>query len=189
VVRVGRLVRVAPDALNAWIIESTERKWAMGPENPCRKAPKGPKTGGFEVSCARKEPAEAENDSSRLDFRDVFPYDLGHGDYILGIFQRGSIWWIEYCFKGERLGERVSNSRMEAMEALEARRGDIVRGRFELVRKDRRQASSQVRYSHPSDERKMTAVVVLAGRGMEKPSLHVSGGRGSQFGHNSGSGR
>ena len=59
----------------------------------------------------------------------------------MGIYQRGNIWWIDYYFKGERLRESVSSSRKEAMEALEARRGDIVRSRFELVRKNRRQTT------------------------------------------------
>jgi integrase len=59
----------------------------------------------------------------------------------LAIYQRGTIWWIDYYFKGERLREPVSSSRKEAMEALESRRGDIVQGRFELVRKDRRQST------------------------------------------------
>lgn len=59
----------------------------------------------------------------------------------MAIYQRGNVWWIDYYFKGERLREPVSKSRKEAMEALEARRGDIVRGRFELVAKDRRETT------------------------------------------------
>jgi integrase len=59
----------------------------------------------------------------------------------LSIYQRGNTWWIDYYFKGERLREPVSSSRKEAMEALESRRGDIVQGRFELVRKDKRQTT------------------------------------------------
>jgi integrase len=59
----------------------------------------------------------------------------------LAIYQRGNVWWIDYYSKGERLREPVSRSRKEAMEALVARRGDIVRGRFELVRKDRRETT------------------------------------------------
>jgi integrase len=38
--------------------------------------------------------------------------------------------------------------------------------------------SMTVRYSHPSDERKMAAVEVIAGRGTERPSTLVSGGDG-----------
>jgi len=38
--------------------------------------------------------------------------------------------------------------------------------------------SMTVRYSHPSDERKMAAVEVIVGRGTERPSLHVSRGHG-----------
>lgn len=53
----------------------------------------------------------------------------------MGIYQRGEIWWIDYYYKGQRLRERVSKSKKEAMEALLARKGDIVKGRFELVRK------------------------------------------------------
>lgn len=59
----------------------------------------------------------------------------------MAIYQRGNTWWIDYYFKGERLREPVSSSRREAMEALESRRGDIVQGRFELVRKDRRETT------------------------------------------------
>ena len=59
----------------------------------------------------------------------------------MAIYQRGTIWWIDYYFKGERLREPVSSSRKEAMQALEARRGDIFRGRFELVRRDKRETT------------------------------------------------
>ena len=59
----------------------------------------------------------------------------------MAIYQRKNVWWIDYYFKGERLREPVSSSRKEAMEALESRRGDIVQGRFELVRKDKRQTT------------------------------------------------
>jgi integrase len=59
----------------------------------------------------------------------------------LAVYQRGNVWWIDYYFKGERLREPVSSSRKEAMEALQARRGAIVQGRFDLVRKDRRQTT------------------------------------------------
>lgn len=59
----------------------------------------------------------------------------------MAIYQRKNVWWIDYYFKGERLREPVSSSKKEAMEALESRRGDIVQGRFELVRKDKRQTT------------------------------------------------
>jgi hypothetical protein len=59
----------------------------------------------------------------------------------MAVYQRGNTWWIDYYFKGESLREPVSSSRKKAMEALEARRGDIVRGRFELVAKDRRETA------------------------------------------------
>jgi len=59
----------------------------------------------------------------------------------LAVYQRGNVWWIDYYFKGERLREPVSSSRKEAMEALEARRGAIVQGRFDLVRKDKRRTT------------------------------------------------
>lgn len=52
----------------------------------------------------------------------------------MGIYQRGKIWWIDYYYKGRRLREPVSASRQEAAAALKSRRGDIVKGRFELKR-------------------------------------------------------
>ena len=52
----------------------------------------------------------------------------------MGIYQRGQIWWIDYYYKGRRLREPVSASRQEAAAALKSRRGDIVKGRFELKR-------------------------------------------------------
>jgi integrase len=52
----------------------------------------------------------------------------------LGIYQRGQIWWIDYYYKGRRLREPVSAFRQEAVAALKSRRGDIVKGRFELQR-------------------------------------------------------
>jgi integrase len=52
----------------------------------------------------------------------------------LAIYQRGRIWWIDYYYKGKRLREPVSTSRQEAVAALRSRKGDIVKGRFELER-------------------------------------------------------
>jgi hypothetical protein len=121
----------------------------------------------------------------------------------LGIYRRRNIWWIDYYFKGERLREPVSSSRKEAMEALEARRGDIVRGRFELVRKNRRQTTfedfacehlKRLKATHRwwrremsrmkstmKDERKMAAVELISGWGTEGSSLHVSRGDGHRL--------
>jgi len=67
----------------------------------------------------------------------------------LGIYQRGQIWWIDYYYKGRRLREPVSTSRQEAAAALKSRRGDIVKGRFELKReaKDCRFAEFAVAYA------------------------------------------
>jgi len=53
----------------------------------------------------------------------------------LGIYQRGKIWWIDYYWKGRRLREPVSRSKQQAMEALQSRQGDIVKGKYELVQK------------------------------------------------------
>jgi integrase len=50
----------------------------------------------------------------------------------LAIYRRGRIWWIDYYFRGKRIREPVSESRQEAVVALKARKGDIVRGKFEL---------------------------------------------------------
>jgi len=48
VVKVGRLVRIAPDALAAWIQENTKEERAMGNQNPRPRGQKRPKTGSFE---------------------------------------------------------------------------------------------------------------------------------------------
>jgi len=53
----------------------------------------------------------------------------------LSVYQRGKIWWIDYYYRGRRHRESVSGSRKDAVKALEARKGDIVRGRFELQAK------------------------------------------------------
>jgi integrase len=55
----------------------------------------------------------------------------------LSIYQRGKIWWIDYYYKGRRLREPVSESKQEAIDALKARKGDIVKGTFELKREER----------------------------------------------------
>ena len=55
----------------------------------------------------------------------------------MSIYQRGKIWWIDYYYKGRRLREPVSESKQEAIDALTARKGDIVKGRFELMREKR----------------------------------------------------
>jgi hypothetical protein len=57
--------------------------------------------------------------------------------FILSIYQRGKIWWIDYYYKGRRLREPVSESKQEAIDALKARKGDIVKGTFELKRESR----------------------------------------------------
>ena len=48
VVKVGRLVRVAPQALGAWIRENTYQTGEVT-QNPRPSAQKRPKTGSFEV--------------------------------------------------------------------------------------------------------------------------------------------
>lgn len=53
----------------------------------------------------------------------------------MAIYQRGTVWWIDYYYKGRRIREPVSGTRKEAEKALMARQGDIVRGTFKLVKK------------------------------------------------------
>lgn len=55
----------------------------------------------------------------------------------MSIYQRGRIWWIDYYYKGRRLREPASESKQEAINALTARKGDIVKGRFDLKQKIR----------------------------------------------------
>ena len=56
----------------------------------------------------------------------------------MGIYQREKIWWIDYYYKGKRIREPVSESRQDAIDALRARQGDIVKGTFDL-RRDRKE--------------------------------------------------
>lgn len=47
VVKVGRLVRVAPAALDEWILENTDQRGQEAPK-PRRRGPKQPKIGSFD---------------------------------------------------------------------------------------------------------------------------------------------
>jgi len=51
----------------------------------------------------------------------------------MGIYKRGKVWWIDYYDQGRRVRERVeASSKKVAQQALAARKGEIVQGRFEL---------------------------------------------------------
>ncbi|MFC2169765.1 hypothetical protein ACFLRM_04285 [Acidobacteriota bacterium] len=50
----------------------------------------------------------------------------------MSVYQRGTIWWIDYYYRGRRFREPVSESKKEALSALASRKGDIVKGHFEL---------------------------------------------------------
>ena len=55
----------------------------------------------------------------------------------MAIYRRGKVWWIDYYCKGRRIRESVSESKQEAVKALQARKGDIVRGKFRIRGKER----------------------------------------------------
>ena len=50
----------------------------------------------------------------------------------MGVYKRGRIWYIDYCFEGRRIRERVGKNRRQAENALESRKGEIVQGKFNL---------------------------------------------------------
>ena len=82
VLKVGRLVRVAPAALEEWIRDNTDQIRAGEPKKPVLEAKNSPKWAVLNaswMSFVRERQTGAKNDPSRLDFRGVFPYYLGHG--------------------------------------------------------------------------------------------------------------
>lgn len=50
----------------------------------------------------------------------------------MGIYKRGKTWWIDYYYQGERVRERVGPNKQTAEDALDARKGEIAQGRFNL---------------------------------------------------------
>jgi len=50
----------------------------------------------------------------------------------MGIFRKNEKWYIDYYFQGKRVRECVGTNKTLAKRALEARKGEIVQGRFKL---------------------------------------------------------
>ena len=54
----------------------------------------------------------------------------------MGIYQRGQHFYIDYRYQGRRIRECVGSSRQMAEQALVARKGEIVQGRFQLAKRN-----------------------------------------------------
>lgn len=66
-----------------------------------------------------------------------------------GLFLRGRIWWIRYSYQGQLIRHAVGSDRRLAEQALQAIRGDIVRGSFKLRRiEERRTFDEMVKEYH-----------------------------------------
>lgn len=61
-----------------------------------------------------------------------------------GIFLRGRIWWIRYSYQGQLIRQSIGPDRRLAEQALQAIRGDIVRGSFKLRRVEERRTFAQM---------------------------------------------
>lgn len=55
----------------------------------------------------------------------------------MGVYKVGNIWYIDYYCEGRRIREAVSERKMDARDALEARKGEIKTGKFHLKREKR----------------------------------------------------
>ena len=53
------------------------------------------------------------------------------------VYMRGNIWYIDYRYEGIRKREAVGRYKSQAQEALKARLGDIVQGRYDLKKIDK----------------------------------------------------
>ncbi len=61
-----------------------------------------------------------------------------------GIYLRGRIWWIRYSYQGQLIRHAVGPDRRLAEQALQAIRGDIVRGSFKLRRIEERRTFDEM---------------------------------------------
>jgi integrase len=61
-----------------------------------------------------------------------------------GIYLRGRIWWIRYSYQGQLIRHAVGPDRRLAEQALQAIRGDIVRGSFKLRRIEERRTFEEM---------------------------------------------
>ena len=61
-----------------------------------------------------------------------------------GLYKRGRIWWIRYSYQGQLIRQSVGPDRRLAEQALQAVRGDIVRGSFKLRRIEERRTFDEM---------------------------------------------
>ena len=61
-----------------------------------------------------------------------------------GLYQRGRIWWIRYSYQGRLIRQSVGSDRRLAEQALQAVRGDIVRGDFKLRKIEERRTFDEM---------------------------------------------
>jgi integrase len=54
-------------------------------------------------------------------------------EVLMGVYQRGNVWWIDFYAEGQRVRERVGVSKAQAQRALKARKGEVAQGKFKLV--------------------------------------------------------
>lgn len=61
-----------------------------------------------------------------------------------GLYKRGRVWWIRYSYQGQLIRQSVGPDRRLAEQALQAIRGDIVRGSFKLHRIEERRIFAEM---------------------------------------------
>lgn len=61
-----------------------------------------------------------------------------------GLYKRGKVWWIRYSYQGRLIRQSVGPDRRLAEKALQAIRGDIVRGNFKLHRVEERRTFAEM---------------------------------------------
>jgi integrase len=61
-----------------------------------------------------------------------------------GIYLRGRIWWICYAYQGQLIRQSIGPDRRLAEQALQAIRGDIIRGNFRLRRIEERRTFAEM---------------------------------------------
>jgi len=61
-----------------------------------------------------------------------------------GIYLRGRIWWVRYVYQGQLIRQSIGPDRRLAEQALQAIRGDIVRGAFRLRRVEERRTFTEM---------------------------------------------
>jgi integrase len=91
-----------------------------------------------------------------------------------GLFLRGRVWWIRYSYQGQLIRQAIGPDRRLAEQALQAIRGDIVRGCFKLRRIEERRTFPEMA------EEYMTEKAGKRSLGRDKTSL---GNLAPVFGH------